>query len=193
MTDALSYFAQHGLKEVTLRSLAPKLNTSHRMLIYYFGSAEQFWQALTIKSRKSAQEGTAMLAGVNQLPDVETMWRFLTSPDRLPYVRLLFELFGRALADPDANRDNLDSMVSRWLDVLATSLERQYGLRPEAARVKARLLLAVIRGLMMDLLVTRDVKGTHDAVRLFAGLFAGLVEDKHDAGSSARASRKKTR
>ena len=38
--DAIAYVAEHGLAELSLRKLAAAIGTSHRMLIYHFGSKE---------------------------------------------------------------------------------------------------------------------------------------------------------
>lgn len=40
LTGTLEYLATHGASEISLRRLAAALGTSHRMLIYHFGSKE---------------------------------------------------------------------------------------------------------------------------------------------------------
>ena len=37
---AIGWFAEHGVGETSLRTLAEGIGTSHRMLIYHFGSRE---------------------------------------------------------------------------------------------------------------------------------------------------------
>src|SRR3954447_24238688 len=40
LAGAMEHVAQHGVGDLTLRGLAAALGTSHRMLIYHFGSRE---------------------------------------------------------------------------------------------------------------------------------------------------------
>src|SRR5438876_8725577 len=40
LSDAMAYVAAHGLGNLSLRELAAAIGTSHRMLIYHFGSKE---------------------------------------------------------------------------------------------------------------------------------------------------------
>ncbi len=40
---ATAHVLENGLGDLSLRSVADALGTSHRMLIYYFGSADGFW------------------------------------------------------------------------------------------------------------------------------------------------------
>src|ERR1700759_4223033 len=43
---ALGYLAEHGIGDISLRELAAALGTSHRMLIYHFGSKEGLFVAI---------------------------------------------------------------------------------------------------------------------------------------------------
>ena len=170
LTQALNYLTQNGLKDVSLRSLAPKLGSSHRMMIYYFGSADGFWRALSSKIRRMRQESTMALAESGQLPNLEAIWAIMTSPEQLPFIRLMFELYGKALSDPDANRDFLDDVVSSWLQVLTKSMQHQHGFTVREAEMRARLQLAVLRGLLMDLLSTEDREGTQACLSFYSKL-----------------------
>src|SRR5690349_15913977 len=43
LEGAVAYVAEHGIGDLSLRSLAAALGTSHRMLIHHFGSKEGLW------------------------------------------------------------------------------------------------------------------------------------------------------
>jgi AcrR family transcriptional regulator len=43
---AIDYVANNGITELSLRSLAEELGTSHRMLIHHFGSKDALWVAI---------------------------------------------------------------------------------------------------------------------------------------------------
>ena len=54
---AIDYTAEHGISDLSLRSLAAALGTSHRMLIFHFGSKEGLWVeiARTVDRRQREQ------------------------------------------------------------------------------------------------------------------------------------------
>ena len=47
----IGYAAEHGLADLSLRTLAAGLGTSHRMLIFHFGSKEGCWSRWCGRSR----------------------------------------------------------------------------------------------------------------------------------------------
>ena len=58
---ATEHVLAHGLGDLSLRNVADALGTSHRMLIYYFGSADGFWQALLFRVRHTEQQARSLL------------------------------------------------------------------------------------------------------------------------------------
>lgn len=47
---AIEYTAEHGISDLSLRSLAAAPGTSHRMLIFHFGSREGLWGARVVEA-----------------------------------------------------------------------------------------------------------------------------------------------
>ena len=47
---------EHGLANESIRNIAQKIGTSHRMINYHFGSSEGFWEAL-INEIRSVLDG----------------------------------------------------------------------------------------------------------------------------------------
>ena len=164
---ALAHVLQHGYQDQSLRAMAEALNTSHRMLIYYFGSAEGFWEALQRYSRRIRLNQMAQQSAQKQMPSMQAAWADLSSPSNLPLFRLMFQIYGKALGQPARYQDFLQEVVDDWLDTLTQDLIAQFGWPHEQARVQARLRLAVIRGLALDLLTTGDHEGTRQALLLF--------------------------
>ena len=70
----------------------------------------------------------------------------------------------------------MQSFVDQWLQLLSQSMAEQYGLPSDEARRFARLRLACIRGLMLDLLLTQDQQGVADAAQLLDQLFAAHLK-----------------
>src|SRR5947209_10725173 len=73
---AIAYVADNGLTDLTLRTLAASIGTSHRMLIHHFGSKEGLWVAIVQTVERRQRE---LLAGFLPDPDQpigEAMWRW---------------------------------------------------------------------------------------------------------------------
>jgi hypothetical protein len=90
----------------------------------------------------------------------------------LDRVRLFFALYGRALQGDDLVRPLLGDSIEGWLATNEVVAATQ-GIPTDVARVHARLGLAVVRGLLLDLLTTGDRTGVDAALEVFARRYAG--------------------
>jgi hypothetical protein len=70
---------------------------------------------------------------------------------------------------PAGRRGFVDASVHRWFDGLARELVKT-GADESAARIQARLHLAVARGLLLDLLATGDRDGVNHAYKHYLEL-----------------------
>jgi AcrR family transcriptional regulator len=165
---ALAHVAAHGLRETSLRAVAPELGTSHRMLIYHFGSAEEFWDAVIARMRKRDRRELRAAATSGQVPWIEETWSQMSAPANLPFLQLFFETYGHALRDRKRFKRFLAEAVDGWIETLSEALHAQFKVTRVEARVQARLRNAVLRGLCLDLLTTGDRRGTQAALELFA-------------------------
>ncbi|MBF9129616.1 TetR/AcrR family transcriptional regulator [Plantactinospora sp. S1510] len=177
LSRAVDHIAEHGVGALTLRGLAAGIGTSHRMLIYHFGSKEGLLVEVVreVESRQRAALTTLDLDPANSLADtIRAMWRRLADPALWPYERLFFEMYGQAVQGHPGTAPLLEGVVDNWLD-LNVELAARWDVPAEVARTHARLGLAVIRGLLLDLLATGDRAGTDAALETFAaGYEAGL-------------------
>lgn len=142
------------------------------MLIYHFGSKEQLLVAIVEENEKAQQESMLEAFANPDTSPTEVLrlaWSRLADPSMWPSERLFFELYGQALQGRTGTTALLDKIVSSWIDPAAEILS-ELGVKPEHARASARLNLAVVRGLLLDLLATRDVEGTNEALALYLGL-----------------------
>ena len=166
--------AQHvlaeGLGDLSLRGIAPALGTSHRMLIYHFGSADLFWEAVLREIRHMEQDWRRQSHKPRRGQSaLEAAWERFSSPDYLPIIQLLFEIYGRAIRDTARYEAFLDDVVSSWLKPVQTYYVRR-GLPLKEARARARLQVAVVRGLLLDLVTTGNRRQTTTAMRYFVEL-----------------------
>ncbi len=173
LTAAIGYVTDHGVSDLSLRELAAAIGTSHRMLIYHFGSKEGLQSAIV---RRVEQMQREYLADVVLDPTVDTaeairrLWRHLSDPSLWPHERLFYEIYGQALQGRPGTADFLDGIVEAWV-VPAAEFAVQQGSSPAIARADARLGVAVVRGLILDLLATRDPVGVGEALERYASFY----------------------
>jgi AcrR family transcriptional regulator len=159
LAGAIEHVSRHGVGEISLRQLAAALGTSHRMLLYHFGSRE----ALLIEVIRTVEE--QQRAALAQILEEEAdeppaeimrrMWARVADPALWPNERLFFEVYAQALQGSRHALPLLDGIVDLWVEPL-TRIAVAQGLDEERARAEARLGIAVTRGLLLDLLATRD-------------------------------------
>jgi AcrR family transcriptional regulator len=171
LTRAIGHFAEHGVGDTSLRALAEAIGTSHRMLIYHFGSRDGLLAAVVDTVEQGARETLArMVEEAKDDPDpLEAGLRYwhLVTDEALIYGPLFFELSSHAMLDLPHAADLRERLVSTWL----TSLEAMWtarGVPKVAARQQARLDLAVSRGLLHDLLLTGDRQAVDRAMHQYA-------------------------
>jgi AcrR family transcriptional regulator len=173
LDGAIDYVSRHGLADVSLRTLAAALGTSHRMLIHHFGSKERLWIEIvrTVEARQRELLG-AILPDAGQ-PLAEAMrawWKHISDPSLWPNERLFFEIYGQALQGRPHTTELLDGIVDDWLDPV-TEINVGLGMPRNIARAHARLGVAVTRGLLLDLLATRDTVAVDAAMDAFIDVY----------------------
>jgi AcrR family transcriptional regulator len=170
LLDAVvAYASHHGISNLSLRELAAAVGTSHRMLIYHFGSREQLLVAV-VEANETEQRAAvtdALADGDGTALDVlRRAWDRWADPVMWPSERLFFELYGQALQGRPGTTSLLDSVVTLWIEAGSAALQAQ-GVARADAEDRARLNLAVIRGLLLDLLATADGAGADRAMELY--------------------------
>jgi len=172
------------MSDLSLRELAAAIGTSHRMLIYHFGSREGLLVAVTRAVEEEQRSFLARLAAdpaVGPREAITAMWRHLADTRLWPSERLFFEIYGQALQGRPGTAGFLDGIVEDWIAMI-TQYSAQLGIPPEAARADARLGIAVIRGLLLDLLATGDRALVDEAVGRYIELCEAALAGHEDHG-----------
>jgi AcrR family transcriptional regulator len=178
---AIEYTAEHGISDLSLRSLAAALGTSHRMLIFHFGSKEGLWVeiARTVDRRQREQlRGFPPDPGQPPGEIMRAWWKLFSAPALWPYERLFFELYGQALQGRPHTAGFLDEFldgVIDWLEPLVAAAAAR-GIPEPQARAHLRLGVAVTRGLLLDLLATGDTEAADQAMDAFIALTENWLE-----------------
>jgi AcrR family transcriptional regulator len=168
----VAHLKQVGFSGLSLREIAAGAGTSHRMLLYHFGSREGLLAEVVGRveaEQRSALAGLATMADPAELGRV--FWTRLTDPVLAPAERLFFEIYVQALHRREWTDAFRVSVISAWTGAI-TDLFQQLGFDHLEAARRARLSLAATRGLLLDLLITGDRAAVDDAADLLADLMA---------------------
>jgi AcrR family transcriptional regulator len=174
LVHTVEYFARHGVGDTSLRQLAEEIGTSHRMLLYHFGSREGLLSAVVehVESEQRAHLATLLAevgeTGADPVAQGLRFWRAVTDA-ALIYGPLFFELSSHAMLDLPHAAALRPSLVESWLGPIAEGWA-MLGYSPDAARQQARLDLAVARGLLHDLLITGDRAAVDAAMERYVEL-----------------------
>ena len=183
LAAAVRHALDGGIADLSLRQIAAAIGTSHRMLIYHFGSREGLLVAVT-QAVEEQQRAALLESGVPAV-DPRTAWERLSDPALWPQERLFFELYAYALRGRPGTEGFLDGIVESWVAPIAAALV-EAGADEPTARADARLSVAVVRGLLLDLLATGDRAGVTEAYERFlarAAATTGPTRDVDDVGS----------
>ena len=126
-TATIGYVREHGVAELSLRRLAAAIGTSHRMLIYHFGSKQGLLVAIVPRSRSSSAGPWPRSTPTRRSHRSEIarrMWQHSADPSLWPNERLFFETYGQALQARAHTVDFLDDVVESWLGPIAEMRRR---------------------------------------------------------------------
>lgn len=138
--------ATNGLADRSIREVAESAGSSHRMVLYHFGSRDGLVAAIVEATEEAQRDLLVQLAAeagtASEL--VMALWDQVSSEALRPFVRLFFECVaatgGEGLTDP-------------WIDA-SEPLTDHLGIDFDPDEI--RLGVAVTRGLLIDVLATGE-------------------------------------
>lgn len=185
---AYEYAVSRGQAELSLRPLAKAIGSSPRVLLYLFGSKDGLIRALLARARADELALLAQVSGGSggsRGPDggrgaepagvagvAGRIWSWLADDRHRGLLTLWVDGYARSLAEPDGPWAGFAAAtVADWLAVLA-------GAQPAADRdtpageAERTLVLAVLRGGLLDLLATGGTARVTAAVRQHLALIS---------------------
>jgi AcrR family transcriptional regulator len=177
--DLLRAVADHirtaGLYGFSLRRAAAAAGTTHKVLLYHFGSAENLMvEAVDLIRTDMVTSGRAAVPvrGSGFAERLDALWRYWRSADG--GARILYEAIGLAMVRPDQFGDLAKRATADILSEMAEALAPVVG--ADAADTVATLLLGLLRGLTIDRSITGDEARVDAAFRAFAAALTGAFD-----------------
>ncbi|WP_053853800.1 TetR/AcrR family transcriptional regulator [Mycolicibacterium mucogenicum] len=167
LAAATEYVLDNGISDLSLRDMARALGITHATLLRHFVSKEDLLLQVIAKIRADFVD---QLSGDDQMhPDrtasrlLRTTWKRLCDPAEQRQFVLLFEVVGRATREGGRVAELAQASIHDWLNIIAAQLVRT-GCSPKEADTLATLVLAQVRGLQVDLLLTGDRRRVDRAI-----------------------------
>jgi AcrR family transcriptional regulator len=156
-----------GLAGFSLDTLAPQLGTSSRMLVYYFGSKDELLGRIVYALRNDIVDAFESQPTGTIIDAVDLWWNHYRT--NLTDMQFFFHLATRSFEEPDKFAEFSSTAVDLWVSYFHRSLQEVARTDGEAHAL-ARLVLATLRGLMADLLITADVQRVEESLTEFKSL-----------------------
>ncbi|MPZ54727.1 MAG: TetR family transcriptional regulator [Acidimicrobiia bacterium] len=162
--------AEHGLGDRSLREIATEVGSSHRMLLYHFGSREGLITEI-VTSVESAQRD--QLTGIAKDATDETdllrgIWSQVSDEELRPFVKLFFEVLSLAIKGQPGTEGFLEGLSQPWLDQ-GEEISERLGLNVDETDM--RLSLAVGRGLLIEVLATGSTTEATESLERFLDMW----------------------
>jgi AcrR family transcriptional regulator len=144
------------------------------VLLYHFGSKEKMVIEVLAQIRDRQRVAYDRVPASSFGEACKTIWKRMSAPNSEPLFRLFFETYGMALRRPRLYKVFLHDTVEDWLREIADPLCRE-GYDRREARAFATIVLAGLRGFMLDFCTTHDRKRLDRAVGLWLGTLNTLL------------------
>src|SRR5579884_4507362 len=115
------YVAENGLADLSLRPLADAVESSPRVLLYYFTSKENLIGEVLarLRARQRMVFDTLPRDAASYAVTVRGAWKLMSAPEHERVFRLFFEVYGLALQDPERYSEFLRGAVDDWIAYIA--------------------------------------------------------------------------
>ncbi|MEZ0049025.1 AcrR family transcriptional regulator [Mycobacterium sp. MAA66] len=174
LTATGAVLARTGVVDTSLRELASHLNTSARMLVYYFGSKEQLILEVLARQQRAAIPETEDL----DLPESIAAhrqwcfddWRECTRGERSDTLRVVLQVFGAACGVDSPYREYTWTTMSLLTRNAQARLEA-IGMPSPVAETRSRIALTAFQGLIIEYFTAEDTTIVDETFRRFVDEF----------------------
>ncbi|MBM6402508.1 TetR/AcrR family transcriptional regulator [Phycicoccus sonneratiae] len=175
---AVAWFAEHGVGDTSLRTLATGIGTSHRMLNYHFGSRAGLLGAVVEAVERAEQDALLQLAATHEDPYQAgaLFWRHVADRAAV-FAPLFFELSTHAMRGEPHAEPLRRWFAEGWTDALADAY-RRLGVDDAEARTLALQSLAMARGLLFEVAVTGDRAAADVAMERWTAMVRHEIETR---------------
>jgi hypothetical protein len=142
------------------------------------GIAARRLQGLSLREVRKGQRTTyGQVAADSFAEECRMIWKRMSAPDSEPLFRLFFEVYGMALRQRQRYKAFLHDTVEDWLQLIAEPLCRE-GYKPAEARAFATIVIAGLRGFMLDFCTTHDCQRLDHAVASWLSGLDSMLRDQ---------------
>lgn len=164
LEQCLAAAIEVGAFDSSINTIAKRIGTSGRMLVYHFGSKQELERQLTGLLETRLREKlwsfqSVSLEGVDCLAEpLLKMWSHLTSPEMHGLLKLTMELNQRAIQGDSETQCFMEQESEKWVNSLFNYTND---------KSTALLLFHLFQGAILDFLTTRNAQRGHQTIEAF--------------------------
>jgi AcrR family transcriptional regulator len=183
----IAFAAAEGIAGRSLREIARGADTSHRMLLYHFGSREGLLAAIVAAIEAQQRAVMAAMAEHAKTPRelMLGLWEQVSREELRPFVKLFFEVFGLVAQGAPGTEGLRETLTQPWLTDAAEAA-KSFGVVSDPAEL--RVGVAVSRGLLLDLVAGADYAEVDEAYRRFVDLYEDATASNTPSAVEAQVS-----
>ena len=176
-----------ALRIFLLRPLATAIDSSPRMLLYFFGSKErliaQGLANIRVREQIDFKRAVSKPSAADLLEIPVARLEIGGLPSQGEILQAIFRGLWPGSSEPQKIPESSEKAVGDWLPLFEQAFAA-VGISPAHAKTLATLALGAVRGLHLDLLATGERKRTEAAFREMLSLFSLLVQSRSKPGGS---------
>jgi AcrR family transcriptional regulator len=168
-------FRKRGPESFALGAIAEELGTSSRMLIYHFGSRDELLGRVMKLVRQDTIESLEHPPprGIDEA--IERFWSYYIYLGHLSDMQLFFHMAVRRSEEPTRFSDFASTAVGGWVHYFASAIERD-GQSIEFGRTLGRLVIASLRGIIVDYLITSDLDSAEQSLDVLRQIVKPMMQ-----------------
>lgn len=178
----VEYVLDNGIADFALRPAANAVGLTHATLIRHFATKEELITEVVDQVRADLVDSVAADLDAHaslSLPDLAwALWERMNEPRERRQFHLLYELAARHGRGGDQRVDLRASISRELLPPLQLKLVTDHGLSETDASTFAALLIAQMRGLVINVIFDDDRVDSDRAMKEFISMLVSAVGDR---------------